>query len=46
MASEHDIETAMKLAMNWPKGPFAYSRDLEHLFVKKTVSEFEKLDPY
>ena len=46
MASEYDVETAMKLAMNWPKGPFAYSRDLEHLFVKKQVSEFEKLDSY
>jgi len=46
MASEHDIETAVKLALNWPKGPFAYSRDLEHLFVKKAVSEFDKLDPY
>lgn len=46
MASERDIETAMKLALNWPKGPFAYGRDLERLFVKKTVSEFEKLDPY
>ena len=46
MASEYDIETAMKLAMGWPKGPFAYGRDLEHLFVKKQVSEFEKLDSY
>lgn len=46
MVSEYDVETAMKLAMNWPKGPFAYSRDLEHLFVKKQVSEFEKLDSY
>ena len=46
MASEHDIETAMKLAMGWPKGPFAYGRDLEHLFVRKQVSEFEKLDSY
>ena len=46
MASEHDIETAVKLALDWPKGPFAYSRDLEHLFIKKTVSEFEKLDSY
>lgn len=46
MASEYDVETAMKLAMNWPKGPFAYSRDLEHLLVKKQVSEFEKLDSY
>lgn len=46
MASEHDIETAMRLAMGWPKGPFAYSRDLEPLFAKKPVSEFDKLDPY
>jgi 3-hydroxybutyryl-CoA dehydrogenase len=46
MASEYDVETAMKLAMNWPKGPFAYSRDLEPLFVKKEVSEFEKLDSF
>jgi len=46
MASEYDVETAMKLAMNWPKGPFAYGRDLERLFVKKQVSEFEKLDSY
>ena len=46
MASEYDVETAMKLAMAWPKGPFAYARDLEPLFVKKQVSEFEKLDSY
>lgn len=46
MASEYDVETAMKLAMGWPKGPFAYARDLEPLFVKKQVSEFEKLDSY
>lgn len=46
MASEHDIETAMKLAMNWPKGPFAYGRDFENLFVKKSVSEFDSLDAY
>ena len=46
MVSEYDVETAMKLAMNWPKGPFAYSRDLKHLFVRKQVSEFEKLDSY
>ncbi|MBI4801090.1 MAG: hypothetical protein HY796_01065 [Elusimicrobia bacterium] len=44
MASEYDIETAVKLGMGWPKGLFAYSRDLEHLFVKKRVSEFDKLD--
>ncbi|MFA6434016.1 MAG: 3-hydroxyacyl-CoA dehydrogenase NAD-binding domain-containing protein [Elusimicrobiales bacterium] len=46
MVSEYDIETAMKLAMGWPKGPFAYSRELGNLFVKKQVSEFEKLDSY
>jgi 3-hydroxybutyryl-CoA dehydrogenase len=46
MASEHDIETAMKLAMNWPKGPFAYGRELESLFVKKRVTEFDNLDAY
>lgn len=45
-ASEHDIETAMKLAMEWPKGPFAYGREMESLFVKKPVSEFENLDSY
>lgn len=44
MASEYDIETAVKLGMGWPKGVFAYSRDLERLFVKKQVSEFDKLD--
>lgn len=44
MASEYDIETAVKLGMGWPKGLFAYSRDMEHLFVKKNVSEFDKLD--
>ncbi len=46
MASERDIETAMKLAMNWPKGPFAYGRELESLFVKKRVTEFDNLDAY
>jgi 3-hydroxybutyryl-CoA dehydrogenase len=46
MASEHDIETAMRLAMDWPKGPFAYGRELEHLFQKKTVTEFDNLDAY
>lgn len=46
MASEYDIETAAKLAFGWPKGPFAYSRDLAHLMEKKTVSEFDKLDTF
>jgi 3-hydroxybutyryl-CoA dehydrogenase len=46
MVSEYDVETAMKLAMCWPKGPFAYNRELEPLFVKKTVSEFDKLDTF
>lgn len=46
MASEYDIETAVKLAFNWPKGPFAYGRDLGHLLQKKVVSEFDKLDTY
>ncbi|MBI5743951.1 MAG: 3-hydroxyacyl-CoA dehydrogenase family protein [Elusimicrobia bacterium] len=46
MASEYDIETAMKLAMGWPKGPFAYSRELGNLMEKKVVSEFEKLDTF
>ncbi|MDD2805678.1 MAG: 3-hydroxyacyl-CoA dehydrogenase family protein [Elusimicrobiales bacterium] len=46
MASEYDIETAVKLGLNWPKGPFAYSRDLGHLLEKKKVSEFDKLDTF
>ncbi|HBA59291.1 MAG TPA: hypothetical protein DCZ92_00420 [Elusimicrobia bacterium] len=46
MASEYDIETAVKLAFNWPKGPFAYGRDLAHLLQKKVVSEFDKLDTF
>jgi 3-hydroxybutyryl-CoA dehydrogenase len=46
MASEYDIETAMKLAMGWPKGPFAYSRDNGAMLAKKTVSEFDKLDTF
>jgi 3-hydroxybutyryl-CoA dehydrogenase len=46
MASEYDLETAMKLAMGWPKGPFAYSRDAGALLQKKTVSEFDKLDAF
>ncbi|HAH32612.1 MAG TPA: hypothetical protein DCL44_09905 [Elusimicrobia bacterium] len=46
MASEYDVETAVKLAFGWPKGPFAYARDLSHLLEKKKVSEFDKLDAY
>jgi 3-hydroxybutyryl-CoA dehydrogenase len=46
MASEYDIETAMKLAMGWPKGPFAYGRDFAALLEKKKVSEFDKLDTF
>jgi len=46
MASEYDIETAAKLAFGWPKGPFAYSRDMAHLLEKKKVSEFDKLDTF
>ncbi|OGS46850.1 MAG: hypothetical protein A3J79_14445 [Elusimicrobia bacterium RIFOXYB2_FULL_62_6] len=44
MASEYDIETAVKLGLGWPKGVFAYSRDMEPLFARKSVSEFDKLD--
>ena len=46
MASERDIETAVKLAFGWPKGPFAYAREMEPLFKKKKVSEFDKLESY
>jgi hypothetical protein len=46
MASEYDIETAVKLAFGWQKGPFAYARDMESLFKKKKTSEFDKLDAY
>lgn len=46
MASEYDIETAVKLGLGWPKGPFAYSRDLAHLLEKKKVSEFDTLDTF
>lgn len=46
MASEYDIETAVKLGFGWPKGPFAFSRDLAHLLEKKKVSEFDKLDTF
>ena len=46
MASEYDIETAVKLGFGWPKGPFAYSRDLARLLEKKKVSEFDKLDTF
>lgn len=46
MASEYDIETAARLAFGWPKGPFAYGRDLAHLLERKQVSEFDKLDTF
>ncbi len=46
MASEYDIETAVKIAFSWPKGPFAYSREMSHLFKKKVVSEFDNLDSF
>ena len=46
MASEYDIETAVKLGFGWPKGPFAYGRDMARLFEKKKVSEFDKLDTF
>ena len=46
MASEYDVETAMKLAMGWPKGPFAYSREQGAALEKKKVSEFERLDTF
>lgn len=46
MASEYDIETAMKLGMGWPKGPFGYHRDMPELFAKKTISEFDRLDTF
>lgn len=46
MASEYDIETAVKLAFGWPKGPFAYGRDLGHLLERKKVSEFENLENF
>lgn len=46
MASEYDIETTMKLAMGWPKGPFAYGRDFAGLLEKKKVSEFDRLDTF
>lgn len=46
MVSEHDIETAVKMGFGWPKGPFAYYREMEPLFKKKSVSEFDKLDTF
>lgn len=46
MASEYDIETAMKLGFGWPKGPFAFSRDMARVLEKKKVSEFDKLDTF
>jgi len=35
MASELDIETAAKLGIGWPKGPFGYLKDMEQLLSKK-----------
>ena len=46
MASEYDIETAVKLAFGWPKGPFSYARDMAHLLEKKKVSEFDRLESF
>ncbi len=46
MASEYDIETAAKLGFGWPKGPFAFSRDMAKVLEKKKVSEFDKLDTF
>lgn len=46
MASEYDIETAVKLGFGWPKGPFAYSREMGRMMEKKAVSEFDSLDTF
>ncbi len=46
MASEYDIETAAKLAFGWPRGPFAYSREMGPIMRKKKVSEFDNLDTF
>jgi 3-hydroxyacyl-CoA dehydrogenase len=46
MASEYDIETAVKLAFGWPKGPFTYGRELGRLMERKKVSEFENLENF
>ena len=46
MASEYDIETAVKMAFNWPKGPFSYHREMKSLFKEKIVSEFDNLDSF
>ncbi|MCG2725376.1 MAG: 3-hydroxyacyl-CoA dehydrogenase family protein [Elusimicrobia bacterium] len=46
MASEYDIETAVKIAFSWPKGPFSYHREMATLFKKKVVSEFDNLDSF
>ncbi len=46
MASEYDIETCMKLALGWPKGPFSYSRELGGLLERKKASEFDSLDTF
>ena len=42
MASEYDIETAVKLGFGWPKGPFAFSRDMAPLMGKKKGFEVGK----
>jgi len=46
MASEHDIETSMKAALGWAKGPFAYLREKPELFQRKTQSDFDRLDAF
>ncbi len=46
MASEYDIETAMRLGMRWPKGPLGYHREMPELFARKAVSEFDCLDTF
>lgn len=35
MASELDIETAVKLGLGWPKGPFAFLREMEPILGRK-----------
>ena len=46
MASEYDIEKSLKLAFNWPKGPFSYSREMPDLLEVKKKSEFDNLDTF
>ncbi|MCX5782895.1 MAG: 3-hydroxyacyl-CoA dehydrogenase family protein [Elusimicrobia bacterium] len=33
--SEFDIETAVKIGLGWPKGPFAFERDFENIIKQK-----------